>query len=1036
MSTKRKRKDHPSSRVAALQDALAYVPALRTRKHAMSPILAKKTEMFLSNSKEPYGWQLTSNPCIVQRSKDNKKLWYVQVKRRGREADKRGKLVWSSGFETQAIAENYAFEFRFSRESKHAKEKLNNCLTFIKSVMEEQPSNPSTNTTAPEVVFPKPTVSPEPSPVNNKKRSRGPYKIKSLIMTTALSIVTVNVPHMNPNSRPMMRRESHWTWYEACVGSARRVQHYLRKRTQERAEKALAKMKTDQCYRLKIIEGLTKKIATDDWTGLLLGGDDTECIAGFSTWDREHVLLKCRHVCDALIHMFNRTANYTPCTWLEACDASAKRNFNKYTGRTVSMWYAELHSTPLLRFRPNMRGHSSDKAKSPFLEDESLLMQFKSWARSDLEHLNTKKATDWINTELLKDWTTEQFERNKISYPVSTYVASRWMHEAGFKYERHKKSYYVDRHEDKDVVQSRIEYIETFFKEEIYEACWLQLRKSTYERMVRETASNIKCSAIKQELKDAKEQVFTFLKGKAHHYTNAEGQQMVEVHVDTFSDMKKLNVGPMGGHLSVRMGNNKRQRIRFGQDEVIFRSSQLNDYCWSISGEQTMRSKGLGEGQMVSGMTSREFGFGLTINDAQLAEINRTRATQEYKDKEAAEYLLGTAAKKNSPLKSSPFTRILNYGKGKDGYWSYNHMVLQIEDCIDCMQVLFPEPNNPTRCKYDLVFELDHSSGHNADRKDGLTTTSSQLNSSWGGKQRFMRESTLTAEDIGSVEHPRALKVGDIQFMHFRPGDLPPVDQRDAPPNDTGTGDYQTKEYNVTELRKILEDNSMSSDGNKPELVARLILAGIPTTYRKEKKIDGYIGKQKGALQIAYERGFFDDTLSVNGHKVSMMGHILVKGDKKRGIKEQREDSTSVLKMLRGCNDFKTEKTQLQSIVEDELGCFIRLTPKCHPEIAGVGIEYAWGYSKFRFRKDFNNGKREHLTENVRKALSTDTLSLDRMRKFARKAREYKLTYHYFIEKTDGSVDRMKKECIESITKVFKQHRSALDADYSFVVSS
>ena len=277
----------------------------------------------------------------------------------------------------------------------------------------------------------------------------------------------------------------------------------------------------------------------------------------------------------------------------------------------------------------------------------------------------------------------------------------------------------------------------------------------------------------------------------------------------------------------------------------------------------------------------------------------------------------------------------------------------------------------------------------------------------------------------------------DVQHMHFRPGDLPPVGEPDAPPNDTGTaGEHTVKDHTAPQLRKILEDNSMSSDGKKPELVARLVLAGTPTTRGKEKMIQGCIGKQKGALQIAFEQGFFDENLLVNGEKVSMMGRVLVKRDKSRGMKEEREDSTSVLKMLRGCNDFKTKKTQLQSIVEDELGCIMRLTPKCHPEIAGVGVECAWGCSKFRFRKDFNDGEKEKLEENVRKALSTNTLTLKRMRKFARKARECKLTCRCFIEKADGSVERMKKGCIEGITKVFKQHRSALDAGHSFVVKS
>jgi hypothetical protein len=39
-----------------------------------------------------------------------------------------------------------------------------------------------------------------------------------------------------------------------------------------------------------------------------------------------------------------------------------------------------------------------------------------------------------------------------------------------------------------------------------------------------------------------------------------------------------------------------------------------------------------------------------------------------------------------------------------DGYWVYEHMVLQLEDCVDCVQVLNPE--------HDILFLLDLSCGH------------------------------------------------------------------------------------------------------------------------------------------------------------------------------------------------------------------------------------------------------------------------------------------------------------------------------------
>jgi len=54
----------------------------------------------------------------------------------------------------------------------------------------------------------------------------------------------------------------------------------------------------------------------------------------------------------------------------------------------------------------------------------------------------------------------------------------------------------------------------------------------------------------------------------------------------------------------------------------------------------------------------------------------------------------------------------LQYGTSSEGYWNYDHMVLQLEDCDDVIMYLYPE--------YDYIFFFDHSSGHDKQREDGL----------------------------------------------------------------------------------------------------------------------------------------------------------------------------------------------------------------------------------------------------------------------------------------------------------------------------
>ena len=96
--------------------------------------------------------------------------------------------------------------------------------------------------------------------------------------------------------------------------------------------------------------------------------------------------------------------------------------------------------------------------------------------------------------------------------------------------------------------------------------------------------------------------------------------------------------------------------------------------------------------------------------------------------------------------------------------------------------------------------------------------------------------------------------------------------------------------------------------------------------------------------------------------------------------------------MLRKCSDFKNEISQMMFIL-NLLETRLLLTPKCHPEIAGRGVEYTWGYSKLRFRQDFNDAIAKNIKANVLKSLDREVLTTNCIRKFARKAGEYKLTY-------------------------------------------
>ena len=199
------------------------------------------------------------------------------------------------------------------------------------------------------------------------------------------------------------------------------------------------------------------------------------------------------------------------------------------------------------------------------------------------------------------------------------------MREAGFSYEAHKKSYYVDRHEDDDVVADRHIYINEDLEEELYEHCWIQLTKKQYLKY--KFKGRIESIRVKKENEesDIRKQVSDFLDKKfTYFYSDEEGNEFAEVHTDDVpynygdDDNKLPPLGEFRGNTSVRLKEGVEPCLVFGQDEAIFRSSQLNECCWMVDGKTTLRTKGLRKGIMVSALVSRAFGFGLNITSEKL----------------------------------------------------------------------------------------------------------------------------------------------------------------------------------------------------------------------------------------------------------------------------------------------------------------------------------------------------------------------------------------------------------------------------------
>ncbi len=84
-------------------------------------------------------------------------------------------------------------------------------------------------------------------------------------------------------------------------------------------------------------------------------------------------------------------------------------------------------------------------------------------------------------------------------------------------------------------------------------------------------------------------------------------------------------------------------------------------------------------------------------------------------------------------------------------------MVLQLEDCVDCCTVLYPE--------HDVLFMLDHSCGHDRQRQGGLNAEN--MNKSFGGHQPKMCDTMIQEEQGFSGPYLRQLQPGYVQKMSF-----------------------------------------------------------------------------------------------------------------------------------------------------------------------------------------------------------------------------------------------------------------------------
>ena len=194
----------------------------------------------------------------------------------------------------------------------------------------------------------------------------------------------------------------------------------------------------------------------------------------------------------------------------------------------------------------------------------------------------------------------------------------------------------------------------------------------------------------------------------------------------------------------------------------------------------------------------------------------------------------------------------------------------------------------------------------------------------------------------------------------------------------------------------------------------------IPIKVTEPKIIEGWLGTAKGLAQICWERRLIDGR-----------------------DKPSKYTKTELKNLIAECHDFKTELSLVEWLAK-QYGWQVMFSPKGHPEIAGIGIEYLWAVAKnwLQSMPLADRKGREKFDAAFAESFSREKLSLRTMRGCARAARQYmeayllahaeqlppeKQTDGCNLEDLKGCVQPIALKKINKIRKACKTHRSVAD---------
>ena len=597
---------------------------------------------------------------------------------------------------------------------------------------------------------------------------------------------------------------------------------------------------------------------------------------------------------------------------------------------------------------------------------------------------------------------------------VSQSTVLRWMHACHASYVRYEKGF-TDRRNDADVVEDRKRYIK-----EINEA---QKRSELYVQVDGATVLADQLRARHKDIEECSNDAYQ----KFTTYYTASGQ---EIPKPIFTDGKCRH-----GH-SEHTCKCDKVLVHWGHDEAIFWCNLLSSKEWMIDGERCLRPKTQGQGIMVSAVVDEERGFGIPVTDEEFERIKPTY--EEYRTKYPW-FQLPPALEGH---KRQIGTVFFKYGKGHrdrnednadlaSGWWNCSKFKVQCEFLIACFGILYGD-------RAQLLFQIDQSSGHMSNGADTLDASHLGLND--GGvlnnrNRPGIRDTRVYHDDLGEfisrqsngmIPTPSDPTEKPLQYGHYPPqgvndrydscgpkyhkfnGRVPVTIPQDWQRGQSLLVRLQVKPCSIEPYRVEVPDGKSASDTFHVNI--------------NEPGREWWRGIRKGTRQLLFETGHIDPDLNLKAVSKGLVGdwgpsykpspEEITRQEKitrkTGGTTFRKRVATAILQSRR---DFQEEQSVIGKLFV-AAGHMVIASPKYHPEIAGQGIEYCWGKSKYEFRNYANNLVSKNLERNVQLATGSvpfpirgngngngrrgAPLPVERVRKFARKARTYRNLFVLF----------------------------------------